>query len=347
MPGSKKKSNKKKEKCPYCGNEFVRLSAHKCKKAPKDNQSSETKKQGSSKKKKSSKKSSKKKSKKQPEKKVEEVIEASLNKDINIDEAKKSHSQKQKFWQGKVWQILLDPTLMGSENITKYDLSALLKDFTQEMLKSDLVDFRISGMAIYNSAKLHHKKIKDVIDEEEKIQIQEMKERTQRNIPKSMPQPIRESRKIATKDELFSAMRSAIIETMQKREVLRRRRVKREERRRELKVIKSKGKLPKEILRHITGKDRTIEEILDEWFERIKAKIRLNDGDTTSYEELVKDIIEKEYPDDAYAQKIKSTELFLALLFLSTGGSGKSAPRLKLNQWEQFEDIEIEIAKYF
>lgn len=322
-------ADKEKEKCPYCGREFVMLSRHKCKEAPKEDDDE-------------SKQKSKKKNNEKKQK-VREVIEASGDGVDADEETIKKHRQPSKFWQEDIWQVLLDPSLVDSEDLSTYDLSDLLKKFTNQMLRSDMVDFRISGMAIYNSAKLHHKKIKDVIDQEEKQQIEEMRERTQREIPEAMAQPLRESRKIATKDELFDAMRSAIIETMQKREVLRRRRVKRERRREKLKVVKAKGQLPKELLRHITGKEKTIEEILESWLEKIKAKIKLNDGKTTSYRELCRDVIEHEYPDDTYAQKIKAVELFEALLFLSTGGVGKASPDIVMRQDEAFGDIEIKL----
>jgi chromatin segregation and condensation protein Rec8/ScpA/Scc1 (kleisin family) len=278
-----------------------------------------------------------------PEKEIKEVIEVS---DARIDELERQKQQQMledqmpaKFWQKGAYTVLMDPTMVKSEELVKYDLSALLSEFTKEMLKEDIVDFRISGMAIYSAAKLHHKKIRDVIDEEEKVQLKELRERMKREIPKAMAQPLREPRKIATSEELFDAMRSAIIETMQKRELLRRRREKQIARREELKVIRSKGQLPKEILKHILGKNKTIEELLQEWFDKIKAKIKLNDKKFTTYDEMIEDVIEIE-EKDAYGQKIKSIELFIALLFLSTNG------KLNITQGEDFDDITIEIPRY-
>lgn len=279
----------------------------------------------------------------EPEKEIKEVIEASNS---TIDELERERAEldavnemPEKFWQKGAYKILMDPTLIKSEDFTKFDLSSLLSEFTKEMLKEDLIDFRISGMAIYSAAKLHHKKIRDVIDEEEKVLIREMRERTKRDIPKAMPQPLREPRKIATSDELFEAMRSAIIETMQKRELLRRRREKKIAKREELKVVRSKGHLPKEILKHILGKNQTAEEILQKWFQKIKAKIKLSDRKYTTYEEMIQEVIEIE-EKDSYGQKLKSVEMFIAMLFLSTGG------KLIMTQEDDFEDIKIEIPRY-
>jgi hypothetical protein len=271
---------------------------------------------------------------------VKEIIEAT-NELIEKKQAISGEKSNlpEKFWQKDEWRVLLDPTLIKSEEITQYDLSALITDFTNKMLTQDLVDFRISGMAIYSTAKLHHRKIKDVIDEEEQIQIQQLRERAQREIPKAMPQPIREPLKIATRDELFGAMRAAIIETMQKRELLRRKRIAREERRAELKFIKTEGKLPLEILRHITGKDRTVEETLNYWFDKIRAQIKLNGGKQTSYDEMCDEVIAKEVKD-SYGKRLKNIEFFLSLLFLSTGG------RILIDQDSDFDSIVISIPRH-
>jgi hypothetical protein len=272
--------------------------------------------------------------------KVKEVIEATnelIEKKQAIFEEK--HKLPEKFWQQDEWRVLLDPTLVKGEEITQYDLSALITDFTNKMLTEELVDFRISGMAIYSTAKLHHKKIKDVIEEEEQIQIRELREKAQREIPKAMPQPIREPLKIATREELFGAMRAAIIETMQKRELLRRKRIAREERRAELKIIKSSNKLPLEILKHITGKDRTVEETLNYWFNKIRNQIKSTGKKETSYDEMCDEVIAKEIKD-MYGKRLKNIEFFLSLLFLSTGG------RLIIDQDDDFDDITITIPRH-
>jgi len=275
-------------------------------------------------------------------KEIKEIYEASFDNDQLIEKAKQLKLPEH-FWQDDIYKILLDPTLVDKINITQYDLAELLKEFTDKMIQTEIIDFRISGLAIYNTAKLHHKKIKDVIDEEEIVQVQELKERTQREIPKAMPQPIRESKQISTKEEFFNAMRSAIIETMQKRELLRIRKEQREQKRQELKIVKSKGELPKEILKLITGKDKTIAEIHEEWYQRIREKIKLNDKKSTTFKELVEDIIEQEYPNDLIAQRLKSIELFIALIHLSYGGTGSASPKLELFQSEEFGDIEIKL----
>ncbi|MHA1719442.1 MAG: hypothetical protein ACTSXK_07950, partial [Promethearchaeota archaeon] len=118
-----------------------------------------------------------------------------------------------KWWLQEPYRTLLDPELAKNVDLSKYDLSSLIQDFTDRMIKEDLIDFRITGLAIYSSAKLYHRKISGVIDEEEQIKKQEIRERLRREIPRAINQPLRESRKIATSEELFGAMRRAIIET--------------------------------------------------------------------------------------------------------------------------------------
>lgn len=271
---------------------------------------------------------------------VKEVIEAT-NELIERRQAISGEKSDlpEKFWQKDEYRVLLDPTLVKSNEITQYDLSALITEFTKKMLTQDLVNFRISGMAILSTAKLHHKKIKDVIEEEEQIQIRELREAARREIPKAMPQPLREPLKIATRDELFGAMRAAIIETMQKRELLRRKRISREERRAEIKIIKSSNKLPLEILKHITGKDRTVEETLNYWFEKIRIQIKLNGGKDTTYDEMCDEVIAHDVKD-GYGKKLKNIELFLSLLFLSTGG------RIVIDQDNDFDEIIITIPRH-
>ena len=100
--------------------------------------------------------------------------------------------------------------------------------------------------------------------------------RHSRTIPKALPQPIQPKMQIATKEELFDAMRAAIIETMQNKEKLKRRRMRREEEKQKKMQMKSKAKLPKELLKHITGKEQSIEELHESWFNRIKATIEIN-----------------------------------------------------------------------
>ncbi|MCP4763514.1 MAG: hypothetical protein GY870_17205 [archaeon] len=78
---------------------------------------------------------------------------------------------------------------------------------------------------------------------------------------------------------------------------------------------------------------------MDSWFEVIRAKIKLNDKKDTSYKEICEDIIEIE-EKEVYGKKIKSIELFIALLFLSTNG------RVIINQDDDFADISIEIPRY-
>ncbi|MBN2155005.1 MAG: hypothetical protein JW776_03085 [Candidatus Lokiarchaeota archaeon] len=273
---------------------------------------------------------------------VKEVIEATndiIEKKQKEAEAEGKTELPEKFWQQDEWRVLLDPNLVKSDQITQYDLSALITEFTNKMLTQDLVDFRISGMAIYSTAKLHHRKIRDVIDEEEQIQIRELRDKARREIPKAMPQPIREPLKIATRDELFDAMRAAIIETMQKRELLRRKRIARESKKAELKIVKSTNKLPLEILKHIMGKERTVEQTLDYWFDKIRSQIKNNGGKQTTYDEMCEKVIAAEIID-SYGQRLKNIELFLSLLFLSTAG------RIMIDQETDFDVITITIPRH-
>ena len=274
-------------------------------------------------------------------KETKEIIEAT-NEYVDQLQAKRAAEFKipERFWQKEeVFKVLLDPSLVKSENLNKYDISKLLLSFTEKMLQEELIDFRITGLAINNAAKLYHKKIKDVIDEEEKIQIKEMRERAKREIPRAMPQPLREPRKVATSDELFEAMRAAIIETMQKRELLRIRRQERIKKREELKILKTKGALPKELLKHLTGQEESIEEQIDHWLQKIKAKSKLNKNHKTSYFELCHDVIDLEVKN-ALEKKLKYINLFIAMMFLST------QKKIILTQEDEFSDIIIEVPKY-
>ena len=92
-------------------------------------------------------------------------------------------------------------------------------------------------------------------------------------------------------------------------------------------------------MKHILGKNQTAEELLQKWFEKIKAKIKLSDRKYTTYEEMIQEVIEIE-EKDSYGQKLKSVEMFIAMLFLSTGG------KLIMTQEDDFEDIKIEIPRY-
>jgi chromatin segregation and condensation protein Rec8/ScpA/Scc1 (kleisin family) len=139
---------------------------------------------------------------------------------------------------------------------------------------------------------------------------------------------------IATKDELFDAMRSAIIEVMQNKEKLRRRRMRREEIKQQRIQMKSKAQLPKELLKHISGREQSVEELHDSWYNRIKATINLNNKEATFYE--LAEIIKNEEIDDI-GRKFSFVRMFLALMFLSTGN------KLTLSQDEDFQDFSIKV----
>ncbi|MHA1648313.1 MAG: hypothetical protein ACTSVL_12150 [Promethearchaeota archaeon] len=224
-----------------------------------------------------------------------------------------------KWWLQEPYRTLLDPELAKNVDLSKYDLSSLIQDFTDRMIKEDLIDFRITGLAIYSSAKLYHRKISGVIDEEEQIKKQEIRERLRREIPRAINQPLRESRKIATSEELFGAMRRAIIETMQKREKLRIRREKQVLKREKQIRVKNRGKLPAEILKHITGKSQTIEERLRSRHRQIQEIINMeNSKDKTFSIYYIKNLIYNHPNKNDFEKKCEYINSFEELLFLSS-----------------------------
>lgn len=243
-----------------------------------------------------------------------------------------------KFWQKPPFSSLLDPELAKESEIAFYDLASLVDKFFDNMLHEELINYKISGIALKTSASLHHYKISSIIREEEQIQkmeeLKKFREKHSRSIPKALPQPIQPKMQIATKDELFDAMRSAIIEVMQNREKIRRRQMRKEELKQQRLQMKSKAQLPKELLKHISGKDQTIEELHESWLNRIKATIDLNNKLTSFYK--LTDIIKTEEESDI-GRKFALVKMFLALMFLSSGN------KLTLSQNEEFKDISVNI----
>ena len=241
-----------------------------------------------------------------------------------------------KFWQKPPYSSLLDPELAKESEIAFYDLASLVDKFFDNMLHEDLINYKISGIALKTSASLHHYKISSIIREEEQIQkmeeLKKFRETHARSIPKALPQPIQPKMQLATKDELFDAMRSAIIEVMQNKEKIRRRQMRKEELKQQRLQIKSKAQLPRELLKHISGKDQTIEELHESWLNRIKATIDLDNKPTSFYN--LTDIIKTEEESDI-GRKFALVKMFLALMFLSTGN------KLTLSQNEDFKDISI------
>jgi len=243
-----------------------------------------------------------------------------------------------KFWQKPPFSSLLDPEVAKESEIAFYDLAKLVDEFFNKMLHEELINYKISGIALKTSATLHHYKISSIIREEEEIQKREELERFRqkhsRSIPKALAQPIQPKMQIATKEELFDAMRSAIIEVMQKKEKLRRQRMRREELKEQRIQLKSKAQLPKELLKHISGKDQTIEELHESWYNRIKVTIDLNNKESSFFD--LANIINNE-EESRIGRKFSFVRMFLALMFLST------ANKLKLSQDEDFKDISIYI----
>jgi uncharacterized protein (DUF1778 family) len=250
------------------------------------------------------------------------------------------HKEKfeKKFWQKPKYRVLLDTELAKDSQVAFYDLSSLVDKFFDHMLKEELINYKISGIALKTAATLHHYKISSIIREEEQIQKKEelikLRQRHARTIPKALPQPIQPKMQIATKDELYEAMRAAIIETMQKKEKLKRMRLRREEMKQTKLQMRSKAQLPKELLKHITGKEHTVEELHESWYNRIKAAINLNNKET-SFFEMIKIIKNKE--KDSIGRRFALVRMFLALMFLSTGY------KLTLVQEEEFKDFTINL----
>ena len=245
-----------------------------------------------------------------------------------------------KFWQKPPYSSLLDPEVAKESNVAFYDLSSLVDKFFNNMLHEELINYKISGIALKTSAVLHHYKISSIIREEEQIQkkeeLERFREKHGRSIPKSLAQPIQPKMLISTKDELFEAMRSAIIETMQNKEKLRRRRMRRDELKEQKLQFKSKAQLPKELLKHISGRDQTVEELHESWFNRIKSKIQLENKETTFFE--MAELINTE-EDSEIGKKFAFVRMFLALMFLSTGN------KLELFQEDDFKNFSINLKK--
>ena len=243
-----------------------------------------------------------------------------------------------KFWQKPPYSSLLDLELAKESDIVFYDLANLIEKFFGKMLKEELINYKISGIALKSAASLHHYKISSIIKEEEEIQKKEELERIRarhsRTIPKSLPQPIQPKLQIATKEELFDAMRAAIIETMQSKEKLRRRRIRREEIKQKRLQIKSKARLPKELLKHISGKEQTVEELNESWYNRIKGTINLDNKDTSFFDLF--NIIKND-EKSSVGRRFALVRMFLALMFLSTN------KRLSLSQADDFNDISISL----
>lgn len=266
---------------------------------------------------------------------LEYVVDEAENRHKGEDDAREKIKQiiPRKFWMIDPWRTLLDPSLAKEAEVLNYDLSKLIRDFFDMMLKEEIIDFRISGIATYSAAKMHHWKILETIKEEEKAEEQRQRERLERTIPKAMAQPLRESRKIATADDLVGAMRRAIIETMQKREKLRLRRVVREQKRAIFKETRIKGQLPKEFLRQFTDMKMTVEDMLANWLEKIKASAALSNNGLTSLFDLWNVI--KAESKTKLEERIKLIHLFQSMCFLANQSS------IYLEQDDLFQDIVI------
>ena len=98
--------------------------------------------------------------------------------------------------------------------------------------------------------------------------------------------------------------------------------------------MKSKAQLPKELLKHISGREQTVEELHESWYNRIKATIKLNDNESNFFD--LANIIKNE-EKSRLGRKFSLVRMFLALMFLSTGN------KLILSQDEDFQNISIDI----
>ncbi|NVM34186.1 MAG: hypothetical protein HWN81_01240 [Candidatus Lokiarchaeota archaeon] len=268
---------------------------------------------------------------------LEEELVASFDDEEDLALLRKDKVEL-KFWQKPPFSSLLDTELAKESEIAFYDLSKLVDTFFDNMLHEDLINYKISGIALKTSATLHHYKISSIIKEEEQIQkreeLERFRQRHSRSIPKALPQPISPKMQIATKDELFDAMRSAIIEVMQNKEKLRRRKMRRDELKQQKIQMKSKAQLPKELLKHISGREQTVQELHDSWYNRIKATINLNNNESNIFD--LTNII-KDEEETSIGRKFSLVRMFLALMFLSTGN------KLTLSQEEDFQNISINL----
>jgi len=272
---------------------------------------------------------------------LDEILEEELIAGVEEDTALLQKERLElKFWQKPPFSSLLDFELAKDSNIAFYDLASLVDKFFNNMMREELINYKISGIALKNSAYLHHYKISSIIKEEEEIQkkeaLERLREKHSRTIPKTLSQPIQPKLLVSTKEELFEAMRSVIIETMQNKEKLRRQRLRREELKQQRLQMKSKAKLPKDLLKHISGKEKTIEELHNSWYNRIKAKVELDNKETTFFE--MAEIIKNEEESDI-GKRFDFVRMFLALMFLSTSN------KLILSQDEDFKDFKINLKK--
>ena len=199
----------------------------------------------------------------------EEMLEEEIVAEFDDEDLALLRKEKMelKFWQKPPYSSLLDPELAKESDIAFYDLASLVDKFFDNMLHEDLINYKISGIALKTSASLHHYKISSIIREEEHIQkmeeLKKFRERHARSIPKALPQPIQPKMQIATKDELFDAMRSAIIEVMQNKEKIRRRQMRKDELKQQRLQIKSKAQ-------------ESFDFIFNEYQELFKVMIELN-----------------------------------------------------------------------
>jgi len=90
------------------------------------------------------------------------------------------------------------------------------------------------------------------------------------------------------------------------------------------------------LLKHISGRDQTVEELHESWYNRIKSKIKLDDKETTFFD--MAEIINSEEESDI-GKKFAFVRMFLALMFLSTGN------KLELFQDEDFKNFSINLKK--
>ena len=244
----------------------------------------------------------------------------------------------------------MDLELAKDSDVAFYDLASLVDKFFKKMLTEDFINYKVSGIALKSASSLHHYKITSIIKEEQDIQkkeeLEKLRARHHRTIPKALPQPISPKMQISTKDELFEAMRAAIIETMQNKEKLKRRRIRREMEKQKRIQIKSKAKLPKELLKHISGNEQTVEELHQSWLNKIKATANLNNKENVELHDLIQ--LLKNEENSSIGRKFAFVRLFLALMFLSTAGASgisKTLTEINISQEDDFKDIIIQLKK--
>ena len=101
---------------------------------------------------------------------MEEEIIADFEEEEDLALLRKEKKEL-KFWQKPPYSSLLDLELAKDSEIVFYDLANLIEKFFGKMLKEELINYKISGIALKSAASLHHYKISSIIKQEEMISL--------------------------------------------------------------------------------------------------------------------------------------------------------------------------------